>query len=133
VQVVIVIKQPKYGRGSGNNYIDAFLDLRQHVLASHCHHQEVKGFLRSYSNILYCSYISIRSVQSGQLPRCDVVMDSPTTHLDILGSRLNVNVIPNSFPLISPLSLQISDNGSCTPFLIPMSDLDPYTSSWLHF
>jgi hypothetical protein len=45
-------------RGRSSIFINAFLDLPQHVSASHCHHQG-SWFLRSYSSTLYCGCIWI--------------------------------------------------------------------------
>jgi hypothetical protein len=56
-------------RGSSSIFINAFLDLPQHVLASHCHHQRVVVSSEATQPVRIVDVYGLRPVQSGQLSR----------------------------------------------------------------
>jgi hypothetical protein len=59
-------------RGNGSILINAFLDLPQHVSASHCHHQGVAVSSAVTQAVYIVELYGLRPVQSGQLSR-DVI------------------------------------------------------------
>jgi hypothetical protein len=56
-------------RGSSSIFIHAFLDLPQHVSASHCHHQGVVIFSEATKTVCIVDVYGFRPVQSGQFSR----------------------------------------------------------------
>jgi hypothetical protein len=50
-------------------FINAFLDLPQHVTASHCHHQGVVVFSGTTQAVCIVDVYRLRPIQSGQLSR----------------------------------------------------------------
>ena len=54
-------------RGSSSIFINAFLDLPQHVSASHCHHQGVVITSEATQAVCIVDVYGLRSFQIGQL------------------------------------------------------------------
>jgi hypothetical protein len=54
-------------RGSSNIFINEFLDLPQHVPASHCHHQGVVVSSEATQAVCIVGVYGLRPVQIGQL------------------------------------------------------------------
>jgi hypothetical protein len=56
-------------RGSSSILIIAFLDLPQHVSASHCHHQRIVVSSEATQAVCIVDVYGLRPVHGGQLPR----------------------------------------------------------------
>jgi hypothetical protein len=56
-------------RVSSSIFINAFLDLPQHVSASHCHHQGVVVSSEATQAVFIVDVYGLRPVQSGRLSR----------------------------------------------------------------
>jgi hypothetical protein len=56
-------------QGSSSIFINTFLDLPQHVSASHCHHQVVVVSSEATQAVCIVGVYGLRTVQSGQLSR----------------------------------------------------------------
>jgi hypothetical protein len=67
-------------RGSRSAFINEFLDLSQHVSASHCYHQGVVVSSEATQAACIADVYGLRPVQSGQLSR-DVTKRVHTVHL----------------------------------------------------
>jgi hypothetical protein len=56
-------------RGSSSIFINAFLDLPQHVSASHCYHQAVVVSSEVIQAVCIVDVYGLRPIQTGQLSR----------------------------------------------------------------
>jgi hypothetical protein len=67
--VVLLQNNQQIRRGSSSIFINAFMDLPQHVLASHCPHQGVVVSSEATQAVCIVDVYGLRPVQSGQLSR----------------------------------------------------------------
>jgi hypothetical protein len=63
----IVIKQPAKASRKYQEFKNVFIDLPQHVSASHCHHQGVVVSSEATQAVYIVDVYGLRPVQSGQL------------------------------------------------------------------
>jgi hypothetical protein len=92
-------------RGRSSIFINAFLDLPQHVSVSHCHYQGVVVSSESTQAVFIVDVHGLRPVKCGQLSR-DVWLHPSTT--DHTGRSCNLGCIPRQLTTLDEVATLVT-------------------------